>query len=226
MAASSSSKTQAKGWAGGEDDVELALEVVRELDHVRDHKGRVQAGLGGQEPGLLDAALGDVDPGHPGPAPGPGERVQPEMALQVEQVLAGDIADLVDQERVQVDAAARLPALDVVELRADVDRRPLVPEGAVGGDTRVHARSLPRDGAPRTAFVVRQASGGARPGVGSPNPKKPAAPRLKGKSPARPAPPGGHRPRVPRRLVFDGRLTWFPGSWQPRGGTPRAWSCQ
>jgi hypothetical protein len=68
------------------------------------------------------------------------------MALQVEQVPAGDIADLVDQHRVQVDAGARLPALDVVELRADMDRRPLVPEITVGGDTRVHARSL-ADGA-------------------------------------------------------------------------------
>src|SRR5918999_1681041 len=34
-----------------------------------------RVGLGAEEPGLLDAALGDVDPGHPGPAPGPGERV-------------------------------------------------------------------------------------------------------------------------------------------------------
>jgi hypothetical protein len=83
----------------GEHDVEVSLQVVRELDHVGDHEAGVEAGLGGQETGLLDAPLREVDPGDPGPAPGPGERVQPEVALQVEQVLAGDVADLLHDQR-------------------------------------------------------------------------------------------------------------------------------
>jgi hypothetical protein len=76
---------------GGEHHVEVALQLRGQLDHVGDHEGGVQAGLGRQAPGLLDAALGDVDPGGPGTPPDPGERVQPEVALQVEQVLAGDV---------------------------------------------------------------------------------------------------------------------------------------
>src|SRR4029450_1899750 len=95
-----------------------------------------------QQPGLLDAALGDVDPGDPCLTPGPGEGVQPKVALQVEQVLAGDVTDLVDQQRVEVGLGARLPALDVVELRPHVDRGPFFPEGLVGGDVRVHGGSL------------------------------------------------------------------------------------
>jgi hypothetical protein len=90
---------------GGEHHVEVAFQVGRELGHVGDHEAGVEAGLGGQEPGLLDRPLGEVDPGDPGPPPGPRERVQPEVALQVEQVLAGDVADLLDQQRVQVVAA-------------------------------------------------------------------------------------------------------------------------
>jgi hypothetical protein len=75
---------------GGEDHVEVALQPVREVDHVGDDEAGRQAGLGGQEPRLRDGPLREVGPGDPGGPPGPRERVQPEVALQVEQVLAGE----------------------------------------------------------------------------------------------------------------------------------------
>jgi hypothetical protein len=81
----------------GEHDVEVALQAGRQVDHVGADEAGLQPGLGGQEPGLLDRLLREVGPGGPGPPPGPGECVQPEVTLQVEQVLAGDIADLLDQ---------------------------------------------------------------------------------------------------------------------------------
>ena len=46
-----------------------------------------------------DGPFREVGAGDPGSPPGPGECVQPEVAPQVEQVLAGDVADLVDQQR-------------------------------------------------------------------------------------------------------------------------------
>jgi hypothetical protein len=177
---------------GGEHHVEVALQPVREVDHVGDDEAGLQAGLGGQEPRLLDGPFREVGAGDPGSPPDPGECVQPEVALQVEQVLAGDVADLLDQQREQVVAAPGLPAVDVVERRADVDGRPLVPEGAVGGDMRVHAGSLARrrlrctrfaaagrTAAGRTASSPRAGPRVARrwrpgevgPGVGSPNPR-------------------------------------------------------
>jgi hypothetical protein len=48
------------------------------------------------------------------------------VALEVEEVLAGDVADLVDQEVTQP-VPASFPALDIVELRPGMDCGPLVP---------------------------------------------------------------------------------------------------
>jgi hypothetical protein len=53
------------------------------------------------------------------------------VALEVEEVLAPDVADLPHLEVLQTDAASLEP-LGVVELREIVDRGPLVPECPVG----------------------------------------------------------------------------------------------
>jgi len=52
------------------------------------------------------------------------------MALQVDEPLAVDPADLLELERAQV-GAARLEALDVVEIACGMDRDALVPELAI-----------------------------------------------------------------------------------------------
>ena len=71
------------------------------------------------------------------------------MALQVQQRLAGHVADLAKLEVVQ-----RCPpgpeAVDVVELRDEVDRGPRVPQPPVGGNRVVLA------GAPRRQRPARR----------------------------------------------------------------------
>jgi hypothetical protein len=63
------------------------------------------------------------------------------VALQVQQALARDVADLLDLERAQgVGAAAE--GLDVVEAAADVDRDALVPEAPVVIQARVQGLGL------------------------------------------------------------------------------------
>jgi hypothetical protein len=61
----------------------------------------------------------------------------------MEQVLAGDVADLVDHEVAQRTTSG-FPTLDVVELRALMDRRPLVPERPIGRHVPVHAAQCRR----------------------------------------------------------------------------------
>src|SRR6185503_13155011 len=68
--------------------------------------------------------------------PGPGQRVEAEVALEVKQRLPDHRADLVDLVRAELRAPG-LELLDRVELRTRVDLSPLVPQGAVGCDIRV-----------------------------------------------------------------------------------------
>src|SRR6266851_3902388 len=62
------------------------------------------------------------------------QRVDPEMALQVDEALAGDIAELAALDRMQLLVAGEKP-LDRVKpgAVAPVDRHPLVPVAQVGG---------------------------------------------------------------------------------------------
>jgi hypothetical protein len=113
------------------DDVE-ALPAER-LDGVVD--------VGGDEAGIeirllrkrvrrVDRGLREVEADYRGAAPRPREAVEPEVALQVDEPLARDVADLLDLERPQR-RAARAEPLDVVEVARDVDRNALVPPRAV-----------------------------------------------------------------------------------------------
>src|SRR5215208_6427834 len=82
--------------ARGIDDIEISLQAVGQGEDVAmDEAGR-QTQLRRQPPRVGDGPLREVGTGHPRPEPGPGERVQAEVALEVEQVLARDIADLLD----------------------------------------------------------------------------------------------------------------------------------
>jgi hypothetical protein len=126
----------------GEHDVELALEVRgKVVDVAPDEPGR-DPGFGRQRPGRLDGRLGEVHAGHDRAPASPGEAVQAEVTLQVEQRLVAHVPDQRDLEDVEPRPAARAPgleALDVVELRPDVVRGPGVPEPPVGLPVLVHA---------------------------------------------------------------------------------------
>ena len=166
------------------DDVELALERVDgrsyRLDSTKRASGKPSSI--GQGPRQLDRGRRDVRAGHPGAQPGPGQRVDPEVALQVEERLAGDVADHLDLVRPEPDAAG-LERLEVVEIARRVDPRPGVPEGPIGlergargplgpsvnGATRRRARPAPcrppgrkRRGGPRGRGSTASPRGGAR----------------------------------------------------------------
>ena len=64
-------------------------------------------------------------------APRPGQRVLADVALQVHERPAFDVAELVDLER-QVRRAAANEALQVVELAVDVDGHAFVPHRSIG----------------------------------------------------------------------------------------------
>ncbi len=64
-------------------------------------EARLQPGLGRQRPGEHDRPFREVHPGHARATPRPRERVQAEVALEVQQVLAVDVAYLVDHEVAQ-----------------------------------------------------------------------------------------------------------------------------
>src|SRR2546425_8633734 len=103
----------------------------------------VQVGL--DEPCVAEADLGryrsrelhrreaEIGAGHLRPETSPRQRVDPEMALEMEQLEPVDRPYFVDLVGLQPDAAALEP-LEVVEGRGLVDPRPLVPQLVIGAD--------------------------------------------------------------------------------------------
>jgi hypothetical protein len=127
----------------GEDDIELALERRRQVVQVGLHERGRDADVGGERPGSLDGLGGEVGPGHRCAEPRQRERVEPEMALQVEERLSAHVADLLafavgDPDR----ARAVTEGGHVVERRIDVDPRPRVPQAAVLEECFVHGRAV------------------------------------------------------------------------------------
>ena len=88
------------------------------------------------------------------------------MALEVQEGLAGDVADHLDLVRTEPHAAGLEP-LEVVELAGGVDGRPGIPEGLVGRDRRVDVRlaagSRQRPGEDDVGRPVRLAAEGDDP---------------------------------------------------------------
>src|SRR5829696_9040741 len=113
------------------DNVEgMAACGVYGLVDIRLHERGFQAHIGGQIAGRLYGGDREVEARNAGPAAGPAQGVDPEVALEVQQVLARHVADLLYLERLQ----ALLTTLErglVVELPRDVDGDPLVPAGPV-----------------------------------------------------------------------------------------------
>jgi hypothetical protein len=67
-----------------------------QLVDVGSDEGRVEAELGCHAGRELDGPLGEVDAGDLGAQPGPRERIDSEVALEVQQNLAADGTDLLD----------------------------------------------------------------------------------------------------------------------------------
>src|SRR5205807_2709692 len=91
-----------EGAEAGVDQVEaFAVEGGGRLVHVGDHPaGAVgQADVLGERAGGTYRGFREVQAGDPRAAPGPGQRVLAHVALQVQQPLAGHVADLADLER-------------------------------------------------------------------------------------------------------------------------------
>ena len=78
----------------GVDDIELAVQLGRQVIQVGDHEGCRNPELGRQGPRGRDALRTEVGTRHDRSHAGPGEAVQAEVALQVEERLALDRSDL------------------------------------------------------------------------------------------------------------------------------------
>ncbi len=116
----------------GIDDVEHAVEVGRQRVQVRqDEAGLGVAELVGEPCGELDRRGRDVGAGNDRAEPRPRQGVDPEVALQVEQRLAGDITDQLDLVGSKAHAA-RPECREVVEVARGVDRRPGIPKRSIG----------------------------------------------------------------------------------------------
>src|SRR5215216_2411633 len=113
------------------DDVESeASRGVHGLVDVRVHERGFQAHIRGQPTGSLLGRGREIQARNEGAAAGPAQGVDPEVALQVQQLLASHVAYLVYLERLQA-LLAVLERGHIVELPRDVDRDTLVPAGPV-----------------------------------------------------------------------------------------------
>jgi hypothetical protein len=97
------------------------VEAIRERVVVGDVEEATRRDQGGP---------GEVQPGDDGPAPGPGQGVQADVAHQVQQALPAHVADLPRFERAQRVLSRQEPG-NVVEPVRGVHRCPLVPPGPV-----------------------------------------------------------------------------------------------
>ena len=111
----------------------VALEVGRQVVQVRLDEARVgEAEVGRQLAGQADRGRREVGAGDRRPEPRPRQGVDAEVALQVEERPAVDVADRLDLVVAQPDATLA-EAGQVVEVAVLVDRRPRLPERLVGG---------------------------------------------------------------------------------------------
>ena len=81
-------------------------------------------------PGGVDRRRREVQTGDLGALPRPGQRVEPEVALEVDEGATGDVGEFLALERTE-SGSAREECRDVVEVARDVDGDPLVPHRPV-----------------------------------------------------------------------------------------------
>ena len=132
-----------------EHHVEATREIRRQLLRIGDDECRVEAGLFREALRPLDGDRREVEPGHPRAAPGPRQRVQTEVALDVQQVEPLYVADgsghLAELPLVQ----RRCPgeeSFDVVDAVLAVDAGEVVPMRAVELHRIGHTTTLSADG--------------------------------------------------------------------------------
>ena len=116
-------------------DVEIAGEGLARVIDIGAHEFGAEPGLLREQPRLVNRHRRKIEPGDDRAVPRQDQRVEPEMTLQVDQALAGDIAQLAPLDRLQMFFAGEKP-LDCVETAAvaPMDRHPLVPIAPIGGE--------------------------------------------------------------------------------------------
>ncbi len=125
---------------GGIHDLELPGEHVWKIVDVRVDESGLDLQLAAQRTRHSDTIPGKIDPRHLGTKPGPGERVQPEVALQVQHGSPLYVPQLPSLQRHQRQTSL-LEALYVVEGRISVGRHPLIPPGSIHIQVVVHLLS-------------------------------------------------------------------------------------
>src|SRR5438874_8739454 len=75
------------------DDVESSLETTRQVVDVRDDEAGGHANVAGELACLPDSRFREIYPGHPSAESRPAERVESEVTLEMQEVLALDRAD-------------------------------------------------------------------------------------------------------------------------------------
>src|SRR2546430_9255806 len=123
--------------AGRVHDVELSVEIVREVIDVGLNETRTQADILREGAGLGDRRGGEIDAGDARAQAGPAQGVEAEVALQVKQILSVDRSDLPHLVRAKL-VQTRLEVGDPIEVGPVVDAGPLVPERAIGLEVLLH----------------------------------------------------------------------------------------
>ncbi len=114
---------------GSEDDVE-AVQARRRIQHVRQDELTVDAGLTREGSRRFDGRRRIVEAGHLCAQPRQGQGVEAEMALQVEQAFAGDVAEPFPGDPID-HRLAPAECVGAVEGGGQVDRHRLIPIGEI-----------------------------------------------------------------------------------------------
>jgi hypothetical protein len=140
----------------GVDEVEAATaeRLDRRVD-VRLHELRLDARVAGEPARRLDRRPREVQPGDARAATRPRQRVEPEVALRMDERDSVHVAHFVKLEGAQRRCAGEEPG-HVVEVAGDVDRDTLVPHGAI------QRFVLVRHGGQSSASRRGRGGGGAR----------------------------------------------------------------
>ena len=102
-----------------------------QVKHVRLHERGVQPDVGGECAGGGHGFAREVHARHAGTSARPRQRVHPEVALEMKKVEAIDGPDFFDLDRLE-GRCALAERFYVVKRRVGMERRPPVPERAVG----------------------------------------------------------------------------------------------
>jgi hypothetical protein len=112
--------------------IELPSKMLRKIIEITVDEGGGGPYLTGQGGSGLDRLRGEIGARHSCPTACPGEGIEAEVTLEMQQGLATDVAEPCQRNRVER-LSPRLEALDVVKPRGDVEGCPASPECLIGG---------------------------------------------------------------------------------------------